>query len=85
MSIELHNIPEAATAGKHTNVIIEHGFGKCVFHRVKGTDLVQVSITPNILKELKVQNFMLTIGEFKKISEELDLEEIKEEDWVEGK
>ncbi len=83
MSIELHNIPEATTAGKYTNVIIEHGFGRCVFHRVKGSDLVQVSITPNILKELKVENFMLTITEILIMSEELDLEKIKEEDWEE--
>ena len=81
MSIELHNIPEAATAGKYTNVVIEHGLGRCVFHRVKGSDLVQVSITPNILKELKVHNFMLTTNEIKKMCEELDLEDIKEEDW----
>ena len=81
MPVELHNIPEAITAGKYTNVVIEHGFGRCVFHRVKGSDLVQVSITPNILKELKVENFMLTTNEIKKMCEELDLEEIKEEEW----
>ena len=83
MSIELHNIPEATTAGKSTNVVIEHGFGRCVFHRVKGSDLVQVSITPNILKERKVENFMLTINEIKKMCGELDLEEVKEEEWEE--
>ena len=83
MSIELHNIPEAATAGKYTNVVIEHGFGRCVFHRVKGSGLVQVSITPNILKELKVHNFMLTVNEIKKMCAELDLEETKEEEWEE--
>ena len=82
MNIELHNIPEADTAGKYTNVIIEHGFGRCVFHRDRNNNLIQVSITPNINHERKLYNFTLTIDEMKKVSEELDLEEIKEEEWI---
>ena len=83
MSVKLHNIPKANTAGKSTNVVIEHGSRRCVFHRINNSNIIQVSITPNIEQECKVHNFMLTINEFDTVFRELDLEEIKEESWVE--
>ena len=77
MAIKLHNIPEAVTEDKATNVIIEHGLGRLVFHRIKNSNMVQVSITPNIAQERKQYQFMLSLGEFDTVFQNLDLEEVE--------
>ena len=80
MAIKLHNIPEAVTKDKATNVIIEHGLGRLVFHRIKNSNMVQVSITPNIEQERKQYQFMLSLGEFDMVLGNLDLEEVEFEE-----
>ena len=77
MAIKLHNIPAAVTKDKVTNVIIEHGLGRLVFHRIKNSNMVQVSITPNIAQERKQHQFMLSLGEFDMVLGNLDLEEVE--------
>ena len=77
MAIKLHNVPEANTKDKSTNVVIEHGMGRCVFHRVKNSNLVQVSITPNINQERKLEHFILTVNEVDTVFQNLDLEEFE--------
>ena len=81
MAIKLHNIPAAVTEDKVTNVIIEHGLGRLVFHRIKSSNMVQVSITPNIAQERKQYQFMLSLGEFDTVFQNLDLEEVEFADW----
>ena len=81
MTIKLHNIPEAATEDKATNVIIEHGLGRLVFHRIKNSNMVQVSITPKIAQERKQHQFVLSLGEFDTVFQNLDLEEVEFADW----
>ena len=75
--IKLHNIPAAVTEDKVTNVIIEHGMGRLVFNRIKSSNMVQVSITPNIAQERKQHQFMLSLGEFDMVLGNLDLEEVE--------
>ena len=81
MAIKLHNIPAAVTEDKATNVIIEHGLGRLVFHRIRNSNMVQVSITPNIAQERKQHQFMLSLGEFDTVFQNLDLEEVEFADW----
>jgi len=81
VAIKLHNIPEAVTEDKATNVIIEHGMGRLVFHRIRNSNMVQVSITPNIEQERKQYQFMLSLGEFDMVFQNLDLEEVEFADW----
>ena len=78
--IKLHNIPEAVTKDKATNVIIEHGLGRLVFHRIKNSNMVQVSITPNITQEMKQHQFILSLGEFDMVFLHLDLEDVEFEE-----
>ena len=75
--IKLHNIPAAVTEDKATNVIIEHGMGRLVFHRIKNSNMVQVSITPNIAQEGKQYQFMLSLDELALVFGNLDLEEVE--------
>ena len=77
MATKLHNLPAANTKGKQTNVIIEHGFGRIVFHRIGSSNIVQISITPNIEHKMKQYQFMLTIDELDTVFENLDLEELE--------
>ena len=77
MAIKLHNIPEAVTKDKATNVIIEHGLGRLVFHRIRNSNMVQVSITPNVAQERKQHQFMLNLNEFDTVFQNLDLEEVE--------
>ncbi len=77
MPTKLHNIPAANTPGKQTNVIIEHGMARLVFCRIGSSNIIQVSITPNIKREMKQYQFMLSIDELDTVSENLDLEEVK--------
>ena len=77
MAIKLHNIPKAVTEDKATNVIIEHGMGRLVFHRIKNSNMVQVSITPNIAQEGKQYQFMLSLDELALVFGNLDLEEVE--------
>ena len=77
MAIKLHNIPAAVTEDKATNVIIEHGMGRLVFHRIKNSNMVQVSITPNIAQEGKQYQFMLSLDELALVFGNLDLEEVE--------
>ena len=77
MAIKLHNIPAAVTEDKVTNVIIEHGLGRLVFHRIKNSNMIMVSITPNIAQERKQHQFMLSLGEFDMVLGNLDLEEVE--------
>ena len=81
MAIKLHNIPAAVTEDKVTNVIIEHGLGRLVFHRIKSSNMIMVSITPNIAQERKQYQFMLSLGEFDTVFQNLDLEEVEFADW----
>ena len=78
--IKLHNIPEAVTKDKVTNVIIEHGMGRLVFHRIRNSNMVQVSITPNVAQERKQHQFMLNLNEFDTVFQNLDLEEVEFEE-----
>ena len=78
--IKLHNIPVAVTEDKATNVIIEHGLGRLVFHRIKNSNMVQVSITPNIAQERKQHQFMLSLGDFDMVIEHLDLVDVEFDD-----
>lgn len=80
MAIKLHNIPAAVTEDKATNVIIEHGMGRLVFHRIKNSNMVQVSITPNIAQERKQYQFMLSLGEFDMVLGNLDLVDVEFEE-----
>ena len=75
--VKLHNIPAAVTEDKVTNVIIEHGMGRLVFHRIKNSNMIMVSITPNITLEWKQHQFMLSLGEFDMVLGNLDLEEVE--------
>jgi len=75
--VKLHNIPAAVTEDKVTNVIIEHGMGRLVFHRIKSSNMIMVSITPNIAQEKKQYQFMLNLNEFGAVIENLDLEEVE--------
>lgn len=77
MTTKLHNIPAAVTEDKVTNVIIEHGLGRLVFHRIKNSNMIQVSITPNIAQERKQHQFMLNLNEFDTVFQNLDLEEVE--------
>ena len=77
MAIKLHNLPAANAEGKQTNVIIEHGLGRMVFHRIGSSNIVQISITPNIEQERKQYQFMLTLDELDTVFENLDLEELE--------
>ena len=77
MATKLHNIPAANTPGKQTNVIIEHGMARLVFSRIGSSNIIQVSITPNIERERMLYQFMLTIDELDTVSENLDLEEVE--------
>ena len=79
--IKLHNIPAAVTEDKVTNVIIEHGMGRLVFHRIKSSNMIMVSITPNIAQERKQHQFVLSLGEFDTVFQNLDLEEVEFADW----
>ena len=79
--VKLHNIPAAVTEDKVTNVIIEHGMGRLVFHRIRNSNMVQVSITPNIEQERKQYQFVLSLGEFDMVFQNLDLEEVEFADW----
>ena len=75
--IKLHNIPAAVTEDKATNVIIEHGLGRLVFHRIKSSNMIMVSITPNLAQERKQHQFMLNLNEFDTVFQNLDLEEVE--------
>ena len=75
--IKLHNIPVAVTEDKVTNVIIEHGLGRLVFHRIKNSNMIQVTITYNIEQEMKQYRFMLNLNEFYTVFQNLDLEEVE--------
>ena len=77
MAIKLHNIPEAVTEDKVTNVIIEHGMGRLVFNRIKSSNMIQVIITYNIEQEMKQYRFMLNLNEFDTVFQNLDLEEVE--------
>ena len=78
--IKLHNIPAAVTEDKVTNVIIEHGMGRLVFHRIKSSNMIQVTITYNIDQEMKQYRFMLNLNEFDTVFQNLDLEEVEFEE-----
>ena len=80
MVIKLHNIPEAITDGKVTNAVIEHGMERLVFHRIKNSNIIQVSITPNISKEMKQHTFMLNLSELDTVFQNLDLKEVEFEE-----
>jgi hypothetical protein len=73
--IKLHNIPKAVTEDKVTNVIIEHGMARLVFTRIEHTDIIQVSITPNLERERKVISSFLNLEELDTVFQNLDLVE----------
>lgn len=73
--IKLHNIPKAVTEDKVTNVIIEHGMARLVFTRIGHTDIIQVSITPNLEREQKVISSFLNLEELDTVFQNLDLVE----------
>ena len=76
MTVELHNIPAAKTEDKVTNVVIEHGPGRCVFTRLDKCNIIQVGITPDITSKRKVHQFFLNLKEFDTVFKNLDLEEV---------
>lgn len=76
MTVELHNIPAAKTEDKVTNVVIEHGTGRCVFTRLDKCNIIQIGITPDIGKPRKVYQFFLNLKEFDTVSQNLDLEKV---------
>ena len=78
--IKLHNIPAAVTEDKVTNVIIEHGMGRLVFHRIKSSNMIMVSVTPNIAQERKQYQFMLSLEELDTVFENLDLVDVEFEE-----
>ena len=80
MTTKLHNIPAAVTEGKVTNVIIEHGMGRLVFHRIKSSNMIMVSITPNLAQERKQHQFMLNLNEFDTVFQNLDLVDVEFEE-----
>ena len=80
MTTKLHNIPAAVTEDKATNVIIEHGMGRLVFHRIKSSNMIMVSITPNITLEWKQHQFMLSLEELDTVFENLDLLDVEFDD-----
>ena len=80
MAVKLHNIPVAVTEDKVTNVIIEHGMGRLVFHRIKSSNMIQVSITPNIAQERKQYGLMLSLEELDTVFQNLDLVDVEFDD-----
>ena len=80
MAVKLHNIPKAATEGKVTNIVIEHELGRCVIGRIPNSNIIEIRITPNTIREKKVYISMITVDEFWKVVENLDLEEFEFEE-----
>jgi len=80
MTTKLHNIPAAVTEDKVTNVIIEHGLGRLVFNRIKNSNIIAVSITPNITLEWKQHQFMLSLEELDTVFQNLDLVDVEFEE-----
>ena len=82
MAVKLHNIPEAVTEGKVTNVVIERGLSRCVIGRIRNSNIIEVRITPNITREKKIYISMISVDEFWDVITNLDLEEIEFEESV---
>jgi len=54
--------------------------GRLVFHRIKSSNMIQITITYNIEQEMKQYRFMLSLEELDTVFQNLDLEEVEFEE-----